>query len=97
MRNKKKYVVHYRNLQLYLPLRIKLSKIHRILKFKQCDWLKKFVDFNIDKRKNAANKSEESFFKLMINSVFGKAMENLRKRRCVELTNNGVRLSGELR
>ena len=67
---------------------MKLSKGHRILKFKQSDWLKKFVDFNTDKRKNAANKFEESFFKLMINSVFGKTMENLRKRICVELINN---------
>ena len=56
LRNKKKYVVHYRNLQLYLSFGMKLSKIHRILKFKQYDWLKKIVDFN------TANKFEESFF-----------------------------------
>ena len=86
--NKKKYVVHYRNLQFYLSLGMKLSKIHGILKFKQCEWLKKFVDFSTDKRKNAANKFEESFFKLTINSVFGKTMENLRKRICVKLINN---------
>ena len=67
---------------------MKLSKIHRILKFKQCDWLKKFVDFNIDKRKIAANKFEEIFFKLKIKKVFSKTMENLRKRINVELINN---------
>ena len=67
---------------------MKLSKIHKILKFKQSDWLKKYIDFNTDKRKDAANKFEERLFKQMINSVFGKTMENLRKIICVKLINN---------
>ena len=87
--NKSQYVLHYKNLHLYLSLGMKLVNVHRILKFKQSDWLKKYIDFNWlkkyldlnkDKRKIAANSFEKDFFKLMNNSAFGKAMENLRKR-----------------
>ena len=73
---------------MYLSFEMKLSKIHRILRFKQCGWLKKFVDFNTDKRKNASNNFEKYLFQLMIHSIFGKTMENLRKRISVKLINN---------
>ena len=50
--------------------------------------MKKYIDFNIKKRMNASNEFEKDCFKLMINSVYGKTMENLRKRISVRLTNN---------
>ena len=86
--DKTNYVVHYGNLQLYLSLGMKLTKIHGVLKFKQFDWMKKYINFNTEKRKNAANDFEKDFFKLIINSVYGKTMENLQKRINVPLVNN---------
>ena len=50
--------------------------------------MKKHIDFNTEKRGNAANSFEIDFFKLMINSVYGKTMENLRKRIKVRIVNN---------
>ena len=80
MGNKTNYVLHYRNLQLYLSLGMKLTNIYKVLKLKQFDWMKKYIDFNIEKRTNATNSFEKDFFKLMINGVYSKTIENLRKK-----------------
>ena len=86
--NKTKYVLHYDNLVLYLSLGMKLTKIHRALSFNQSQWFKPYVDFNTHKRKEAKSRGDKFgnvFFKLMNNSVFGKTMENIRKRVDVRL------------
>ena len=41
--------------------------------------MKKYIDHNTEKRMNAANHFEEDFFKLLINSIYGKTVENLRR------------------
>ena len=50
--------------------------------------VKKYINFNTGKQKNATNIFENDFFKLMNNSTFGKTMENLRERVSVKLINN---------
>ena len=72
-----------------MSLRMKLTKIHRVIKFKQPDLMKKYIDFNTEKNKKMLLiVLKKIFFKLMINSVYGKTMENLTKRIIVRLVTN---------
>ena len=65
---REKYVLHIKNLKMYLKLGMKLKKVHRILQFKQEAFLKPYIDLCTEKRRNAMTKFEKNFYKLMCNA-----------------------------
>jgi hypothetical protein len=85
---KRNYVTHYLMLQLLVKLGITVTRIGQALRFKQEKWLSPFIKFNSEKRKQALNKMEELFYKLISNSAYGKCMESKRKRLKVALCTN---------
>ena len=83
---KNNYIVHYRNLKHYLSKGLLLKRMHRILELKQSAWMKPYIDFNTQKRKEATNQADKNHFKLLNNAAYGKTMENMGKRIKIRIT-----------
>ena len=87
-KTRKNYVIHYRTLRQCLELGMKITTVHRGISFYQSPWMEPYIRKNTDLRKTAANSFEKDFFKLMNNSVFGKTIENIRKRQNIHLVDD---------
>ena len=70
------YILHYRNLQLYVSLELWVKKTHAGIIFKQGLIMKSYVDFNSERRAQATNKFDTDFYKLLSS---GKTIENPEK------------------
>ena len=89
--DKNNYVVYIRSLKQALDHGQILKKVHRVIQFNQEACLKEYIDMNTELKKQEKNDFEKDFFKLMNNSIFGKAMENIRKHRCIKLVTTDKR------
>ena len=80
LEDKHDYVVDIRNLKFYLDHGLKVKKVSSVISFEQSTWLKPYIDFNTERRKEATDDFSKDLFKLLSNAVFGKTMENVRMR-----------------
>ena len=94
--HKEKYVVHYRNLQLYVSLGMEVAKIHRVISFQQSPWMEPYIRFNTEQRKKAKTPFEKDFYKMLNNSCFGKSLENIRKHVNITLETDATHLKKTL-
>ena len=91
--DKTRYVIHEINLKQAVDAGLKLTKIHRVVEFNQRPWMKDFIDFNINKRKESKNEFEKGFFKIMCTATYGRTLMNLRKRQNISLINDATKLN----
>ena len=83
--DKKKYLIRYRMLKIYVRHGMIVEKIHEIISFKQSRWLEKYIGFNTQKRNRAKNDFEKDFFKLLVIAALGKFLETVRNRLEIEV------------
>ncbi|XP_053207262.1 uncharacterized protein LOC128391401 [Panonychus citri] len=95
--DKHHYVVHGRNLRFYLDKGLKLNKIHRIISFHQSAWLSPYIQMCTSNRQKAATTFEKDFWKLMVNSLYGKSIEDKRKHTKVKVIQNGKQALQQIR
>ena len=96
LHNKRNYTIHYITLKLYIELGLKVTKLHRALKFEQTNWLASYITLNTTKRQQATNKFEEDFYKLMSNAAYGKTCEGKRNRVNVKVVRKKDQLLTEM-
>lgn len=83
--DRKNYVLHFKNLQLYLSLGMELSCVHRVLKFQQKKFIAPFIKMCTQERQKAKTKFEQDQFKKVANSTYGKTIQNVRNYSTVKL------------
>ena len=86
---KKRYVVLGHLLRFYLDRGMRLTKVHRGIKFTANPYLQPYINNNTEKR-NMYKKDDvkKNFYKLMNNSPYGKTIENAARRSDIRLLND---------
>ena len=89
--DKENYVVHISALPQTLNHGLILKEVRKVIKFDQSPWMSEYIKLCVDKRKNAGSVNLKNFYKLMINAVYGKTVENVRKHIDIKLVSSDER------
>jgi hypothetical protein len=84
-RDKLQYVVHSRLLKFYLRQGLRIQRFHRAIQFRQAAFFGENIQRNSSRRAQAIDEFKKSYYKSKNNSLFGKTMENVRKRHSVRI------------
>ena len=93
---KEKYCLHYRNLKFYLEHGMILRKVHRVIEFQQNAWVKMYIEMNQNLRAESMEEFAQNFFKFMNNIIYGKFIENQRKRTDIRLVTDELKAASYL-
>jgi hypothetical protein len=85
LEQKENYIIHHRLLRFYQEMGVVVNRVHKAIKFKEEHVFQPYIAENTAKRAAATSLFEKSFWKLLNNALFGKTVENLRKRMDVRL------------
>ena len=83
--DKENYSIYIVALKQALNHGLKFTRVHSVISFRQEAWLKPYIDLNTELRKNAKNEFEKDFYKLKINSTYGRTVQNDRKHKDIKL------------
>ena len=89
--DKTRYTLHSRNLKFYLEKGLVLKKVYDILAFEQRPLLARYIDLCTSKRQQSTTAFQKDFWKLMVNALYGKSIEDKRKHCKVEIVQKDVR------
>ena len=97
LEGRNRYIVHHSALREYKDNGMVIVGVHRVVRFKEDRWLAPYVSHNARMRQQARNEFEKGFWKLLNNSIFGKAMENVRLYKEAKFAANAKQLKYQVR
>ena len=85
--NRENYIVHHEALRQLVKYGLRITKIHRGIKYRESNFISEYITSNTKSRTAVKNQFEEDFYKAANNFVFGKTMENVRERSKIIIVN----------